>query len=404
MNNYEKAINKIKQDQKFISKMTPCQIVGPTGPIGPTGPSGNSNLTNLIDGNNVGAVKGIAILDTYLMGQSAFATGLQTAASGTYSFSEGNLTVASGQEAHAKGFRTTASGRASYAEGSRTVASGSPSHAEGVFSKASGVASHAENFGAEATGDYSHAEGDQTIASGDISHAEGLEVSTNGFEGSHIMGKFGESDTEYSWFLGNGISNTAKGLAAKILNDGNAYIDGAWNTGGADYGEMFETSSGDTIAPGYFVTFDYKDKIKICDHKDKYILGVTSVQSGIIGNNQELNWKNKYEIDEWGQTIYHEVEVPPILGENGEIVIPIRKQRQPKLNQNWNSTVSYIPRSKRKEWITVGLVGKIKVRDDGSCLEGSYCLPNHDGVATKADHGYYVVERINSHQITIILK
>lgn len=401
MDNYEKAINKIRKDQDCIPRIVTCPVVGPTGP---TGPTGNSNLLNLVDGNNTGSIRGVGINDNYLMGQLATAIGLDTISSGNYSISEGNKTIASGQEAHATGFTTTASGRASFAEGSRTVASGSPSHAEGVFSEAIGVGSHAENFGTQAIGEFSHAEGDQTIASGPLSHTEGFHVSASGFEGAHIMGKYGDADAEYSWFLGNGVTSSARGLAAKILNDGNAYIDVAWNTGGADYAEMFETSDGNTIDPGYFVTFDFKDKIKILDNPNKYILGVTSVESGIIGNVQELRWANKYETDEWGKILYCEVEVEPILGENDEILVPRRMQVQPKLNPKWDSNIPYLSRRNRKEWVAVGLLGKVRVRDDGSCVEGGYCRPNNHGIATKSETGYYVIERLMHNQVTIILK
>lgn len=400
----EKAINKIKKDQESIKNIIGCPVLGPMGPTGPTGPSGNSSLLNIVDGNNVGSARGIGTLYNYLMGQDSLSIGLETESSGNYSFSLGNKTIASGQESYASGFLTTASGRASHAEGSRTVASGSPSHAEGGFSKAIGIASHAENFGSEAVGDYSHAEGNQTVSSGDFSHSEGFLTSTNGFEGSHIMGKYGDADSEYSWFLANGISSSVKGLSAKILNNGNAYIDVAWNTGGADYAEMFETSIGKKIEPGYFVTFDYKDKVKILDDENKYILGVTSSQSGIVGNVQDLRWINKYETDEWGSIIYHDVEVDQVTNEVGEIVIPKKIQKQAKLNSRWDSRQQYIPRSERDEWVIVGLFGKVKVRHDGTCEEGGYCYPNNDGIATKANIGYYVVERINDTQITIILK
>jgi len=32
------------------------------------------------------------------------------------------------------------------------------------------------------------------------------------------------------------------------------------------------------------------------------------------------------------------------------------------VNSNWDSTITYVPRSDRKEWDTVGLMGKLRLR------------------------------------------
>ena len=44
---YEKAIKKIKDDQKCKSNFYCCSIIGPTGPAGgPTGPMGPTGATD----------------------------------------------------------------------------------------------------------------------------------------------------------------------------------------------------------------------------------------------------------------------------------------------------------------------------------------------------------------------
>jgi hypothetical protein len=42
-------------------------------------------------------------------------------------------------------------------------------------------------------------------------------------------------------------------------------------------------------------------------------------------------------------------------------------------SEEFNSNYSYVPRSKRKEWIPVGLMGKLYVRDNGLCVPGKKC-------------------------------
>ncbi|MFC6602911.1 peptidase G2 autoproteolytic cleavage domain-containing protein [Ectobacillus funiculus] len=262
--------------------------------------------------------------DTTASGFASHAEGGETIASGNRSHAEGNGTTASGSFSHAEGFGTTASGIASHAEGSSTTASGQNSHAEGNSTIASGGASHAEGFGTTASGQNSHAEGNGTTASAAFSHAEGFETiadanyshaegnstSTGGLNGVHIMGRFGDAnDLSFSWYLANGTSPTNKGIAAKILQTGAAFADIGWFGGGADYAEMFETVDGNPIETGYFVTLDGK-KIRKANERDDYILGITSANPVVLGDSAELRWEKKFQTDEWGRILYHDVIIP----------------------------------------------------------------------------------------------
>lgn len=42
-------------------------------------------------------------------------------------------------------------------------------------------------------------------------------------------------------------------------------------------------------------------------------------------------------------------------------------------SEEYNPILPYIPRSQRKEWAQIGLLGKIYVRDDGTCVVGGKC-------------------------------
>lgn len=69
---------------------------------------------------------------------------------------------------------------------------------------------------------------------------------------------------------------------------------------------------------------------------------------------------------------------------------------------NYNPTLPYVPRSKRKEWTTVGLLGKIYVYDNGSCIPGSTwdCI---NGIAVPGSK-WFVLNRISSNTIRVLFK
>jgi len=54
--------------------------------------------------------------------------------------------------------------------------------------------------------------------------------------------------------------------------------------------------------------------------------------------------------------------------------------------------------------VAVGLVGKILVRDDGTCQVGGYCKPNNEGVATASENGYRVMKRTGQNQVLVLVK
>ncbi|MBT2672676.1 hypothetical protein J7E95_17800 [Streptomyces sp. ISL-14] len=182
------------------------------------------------------------------------------------------------------------------------------------------------------------------------------------------------------------------------------YIDGAaYNTGGADYAEMFETVDGNMIDVGYFVTVSEKDKIRIATSSDDFILGISSATPSLIGDSAGLSWHGRYELDEWGRRTYHEVILPAIKDQNRNEMIPERTEIQPVISPGWDPQREYIPRKKRPEWVPVGLLGKILVRDDGTCEIHGYCWPNDEGMATKVEKGYFVLKRTGPNQVLVLL-
>lgn len=327
---------------------------------------------------------------TRAQGESSHAEGDQTQANGRASHSEGNLTVASGIFAHTEGQRTVAFGDLSHAEGNQTQALGQSSHAEGALTIANGFTSHAE--------------GVNTIASGTFSHTEGQSTNANSLEGVHVMGKFGSAnELSYSWYLANGTDASTPGLAAKILSNGNVKIDGTVTTPAADYAEMFETTDRNPIEFGYFITLE-EDKVRIANGQDDYILGITSAKPAFLADSGELRWKQKYLTTEWGEILYEDIVVPPVFDDTGNVIIPQRTERRPVLNPAWDASFDYLPRSHRPEWVAIGLLGKLLVRDNGLCKSNGYCKPNDQGIAVPSDDGYRVLRRTAPNQILILFR
>lgn len=311
---------------------------------------------------------------------------------------QSNGSIQTGLYSNAEGISTKAIGADSHAEGDRSEANGKSSHAEGIFSKAEGLASHTEGQGGLASGVASHAEGSYTVASGNMSHSAG-EGTIASIRSSHASGRYNKAmagsatsivSTDDAYVIGNGTDVGNRGNAFRITFDGKVYGLSAFNSTGADYAEYFEWQDGNEDnedRSGFFVTMD-GEYIRKSTSQDDFIVGVVSVNPSVVGDSHQDDWSNKYVKDEWGRIQYEWV---------GEDYIPV-------YNPNWDSTEEYIPREKRKEWSPIGIVGKLLVRDDGSCIVNGYCKTNDDGIATKSEIGYRVMKRVSENIIQIFIK
>ena len=146
----------------------------------------------------------------------------------------------------------------------------------------------------------------------------------------HIMRSNSANDTEFRW-----------------RGDGNAFADGSFSGGGADYAEYFEWSDGNTSDEdrrGYTVVLD-GNKIRKSTSSDTAatIIGVVSGNPSVVGDTDLDKWKQKYKRDDYGTYL---------RDSNGERV----------LNPTWDESIEYVSREKRKEWSTIGLMGKIRIR------------------------------------------
>ena len=394
--------------------------------------------------------------------QGSHSEGIYTTASGKASHSEGYETTASGANSHVEGYKTTASNTNAHAEGSSSIASGENSHAEGHDTDASGYTSHAEGYNTDAKGQVSHAEGAGTVAN-DYAHAEGLSTKATGYashsEGQnskaisfcshaegynteasgeashvegwnniakghfqHVEGKFNISDTlstsypngKYAHILGNGTSST-RSNAHTVDWSGNAWYAGKIQSDGEDYAEYFEWQDGNLNNEdrvGLLVTLD-GENIKLANDGDE-VLGIISGTVAVLGGAYECLWQGRYLTDDFGRIQYEEVEefYDKIVGYDEETNEPVIETKSlgffkhPKFNPDYDPTKEYINRADRQEWDAVGMLGKLYVRDDGTCIPNYYATVGENGVATSSleKTNMRVLSRINDNVVRVLLK
>jgi hypothetical protein len=178
----------------------------------------------------------------------------------------------------------------------------------------------------------------------------------------------------------------------KLRADGTGLADGAWITPAADYAEYFEWDDGNINNEdrrGVTVVL-INEKIKIAEATDDLndIIGAVSSNPGVIGDSAWNHWHQKYLRDEYGSFIYEShttvrwtaVEINDegkpykknyfyyVDNVPEDIIIPnyanYKQVLKKTLNPEFDENDSYIPREERKEWTTIGLLGKIRVRSN----------------------------------------
>ena len=198
--------------------------------------------------------------------------------------------------------------------------------------------------------------------------------------------------TMAGWYTGDSGSGITADRQFRFIADGNAYADGSWNGGGADYAEFFEWldgNSSDENRKGISVVLD-NGKIRAATGSDNTdnIIGVISANPVVVGDSASERWKEKWITDDFGDPVYEEYTITEwydetkkekvnyatdsipsdvTVGAGSSVLSTDHKGKsftRKKLNPSWDSTATYIPRKDRKEWDIVGLMGKLKVKSD----------------------------------------
>ena len=111
----------------------------------------------------------------------------------------------------------------------------------------------------------------------------------------------------------------------------------------------------------------------------------------MVGDTGQMNWQGKYEKDEWGSYIFEEYtqtewtvedddkfpkefhsyqtdKIPSDVTVPSDAVVTSTetdgstKLMRRKESSSYDASKTYVPREDRKEWNTIGLVGKLKIR------------------------------------------
>ena len=251
-----------------------------------------------------------------------------------------------------------------------------------------------------------------TTASKSISVAIGNGVlSSSNYQ--HCICKYNIEDNSetYAHIVGNGTSNTERANAYTLDWSGNGTFAGTVSSStGADYAEYFEWKDGNTENEdrvGFIVTLDGDKIVKATSGDD--ILGICSGTAMVLGDSAEWNWSKRFLTDDFGRIIYEDIDVEheAVLDEEGNVIEEayVEHIHKPKENPNYDSSKPYERRSDRPEWQIVGMMGKLYVRDNGTCEVNGYATVDN-GIAIKSTEktNMRVMERVTENIVRVLLK
>lgn len=241
----------------------------------------------------------------------------------------------------------------------------------------------------------------------DVEYVYGFGNNLKLYHKNFIIGDYniGDSDSNYRLIIGNGNSN-GRANALTVDTTGNLAIAGTMSSAGADYAEFFEWKDGNPEAEdrvGYIVALD-GDKLTLANEGD-YILGVVSGTATVLGDNPEWNWAKRWVTDDFGRIQYEDKVIHHEAEERNGETIPAWDEtiKAPVVNPDYDPDQEYTKRADRPEWSAVGMMGKLYVRDDGTCQVNGYAKPIN-GVATASTSGMRVIERVSDNVIRVVIK
>lgn len=223
--------------------------------------------------------------------------------------------------------------------------------------------------------------------------------STTATTNTALFGKYGtlQADQLFAVAYGSTMNDTP---IFSIDTSGNVNANGTVSGGGSDYAEYFEWLDGNSEGEdrvGLIVALR-GDKIVLAQDGDD-VLGIVSGTATVLGDNAEYTWSKIHLRDDFGRLIYEDVV---FKNEDGTTYT----EKHPKMNPAYNPEEEYIARSKRKEWDVVGMLGKLYVRDDGTCGVGGYAKVGADGIATLSQEptNMYVMKRTAANIVRVLFK
>lgn len=338
------------------------------------------------------------------IGKNSTALGIDVTASNEGSYGEGKNNISNGIFSHVGGENSAAWQHCGFAHGYGCISDAPGAISLGVFNNGKGEASHVDGYDNIAGSAYQHVHGKWNMED-------------NGNKYAHQIG--GGYQRTFPRYNNEGniewITETVRGDIYRLDWNGNAWYKGSVTSNGADYAEFFEWEDGnpnDEDRVGLLVTLD-GEKIRLANDGDE-ILGIISGTAAVLGDNYECEWNGKYLTDDFGMVIYDKVEefVDVITGIDEETNEPITEKKSvgifkhPRINPDYDPEQAYINRAERPEWDTVGMLGKLYLRDDGTCAENGYVTVGENGIGTASREktNMRVLSRASEKVIRVLLK
>jgi hypothetical protein len=178
-------------------------------------------------------------------------------------------------------------------------------------------------------------------------------------------------------------SHSAGSYRIEFDASGNGRFDGGADISAADYAEYFEWEDGnpnDEDRRGKAVVLVNGGKIRLAtaDDPDSEYLGIISVEPGVVGDSAWSVWTGAWKRDKFGQRIKedynlicwgdydemsksYDVQVSEEVAATMEVpedAVTVTKQRWAHAD-DYDPEREYIPRKDRKEWVAVGMLGKL---------------------------------------------
>ena len=219
--------------------------------------------------------------------------------------------------------------------------------------------------------------------------------------------------------VGNGTVESESN-AFRVAYNGNVYCGGEYSSTGADYAEMFEWSDGNPDNEDRRGLFAYIEngKMRLANSADtdRRRIGIISARPAVVGDDFDDRWCGKYMTDVFGAVmthiVHHDAEEYTVMAKDPETgervpkteIIEAYDAEEPILNPDYDPEQEYIPRAQRKEYDCWAFMGKLVVCDDGTCEANGYCYPSENGIATAAEDGFYVLERIDETHVKVLIK
>lgn len=297
---------------------------------------------------------------------------------------------------------------------SLTYGRDSLSSSEAAFS--GGVGCKATSYAAFSVGDQNESSFYNAFSGGSgckARHANAVTIGRalkTGKGNQAVFGQYNLPDANTLLEVGKGTSEDTRGNAFAVKTNGDVLVGNSTVHNGADYAEFFEWYDGNPTEEdriGLIVALD-GEKIRPAMPGDD-VLGIVSGTAAVLGDSAAMHWKDKYMTDEYGRILYDMVEetIEYLVQDTNELIkVSMGAVPQPRLNPYYNPEETYIPREDRPEWAKVGMMGKLYVRDDGTCAVGDYGCPGENGVLTRSETptNIRVMKRTGDNILWVLLK